>query len=86
MNNATIKFLSNAGHGYTIPAHLAGVLPEVTGDPRSTVVASNGEAFLMADGRWCDKFEMLHRRECIGQFGQIVSPKALRKHRQVRGY
>lgn len=83
MDNTTRKHLANSGEGFNIPAHLEGVLIEVELDPRARVVASNGNAFLMGDGRWCDKYEMLHRRESCHIFGVIVTPKIRRK---LRGY
>ena len=87
MNNATKNFLANQGFGYTVHAHLMGVNPEVNLiNPEAAVVANNGEAFLMGDGRWVDKYELVFRRECLLTFGAIVPRKTLAAFRAARGY
>jgi hypothetical protein len=87
MNNATKNFLANQGYGYTIHAHLMGILPEVCViNPEAAVIGNNGQAFLMGDGRWVDKYEMVYRRECLFTFGAIVPRKTLTAFRTARGY
>jgi hypothetical protein len=87
MNNATKNFLANHGYGFTVHAHLMGILPEVNPiNPEAAVIANNGEAFLMGDGRWVDKYELVFRRECLSTFGVIVPRKTLAAFRAARGY
>jgi hypothetical protein len=86
MKSNTSIFLANSGATYGVAMHLSGVLLEVEHTPGWGVIQANGDSFKLSDGRWVDKYELAHRRECLTTFGRVVTPKQLRKWQIARGY